>query len=86
MLELYLEMIGNLKKIGINQVGTAGMGGIGKTKLALEFPFRFSFGFRAIYRVPAADPYSWARRDVLAGLLFIAFRAEKGFYLYPFPF
>jgi hypothetical protein len=64
LLELYLKMIGNLNKIGINQVGTVGMGGIGKTQLAVEFAFRFSFGFRAIYWIQAADPDYLAREFI----------------------
>ena len=59
LLELYLKMIGNINKIGINQVGTVGMGGIGKTQLAVEFAFRFSYGFNAIYWIQAANPEDW---------------------------
>ena len=59
LLDLYLKMIGNLNKIGINQVGTVGMGGIGKTQLAVEFACRFGFGFPAVYWVQASDPAAW---------------------------
>jgi hypothetical protein len=59
LLELYLKMIGNLNKIGINQVGTVGMGVIGKTQLAVEFAYRFSYGFHAIYWIQAASPSTW---------------------------
>ena len=52
-------MIGNLNKIGINQVGTVGMGGIGKTQLAVEFAYRFSFGFPAVYWIQASEPEAW---------------------------
>jgi WD40 repeat protein len=61
LLELYLKMIGNLNKIGINQVGTIGMGGIGKTQLAVEFAHRFSYSFHAVYWIQAANPDIWLR-------------------------
>ena len=59
LLELYLKLIGNLNKIGINQVGTVGMGGIGKTQLMVEFAYRFSFAFSAVYWIQAGDEGKW---------------------------
>jgi len=59
LLELYLKMIGNLNKIGINQVGTVGMGGVGKTQLAVEFAYRFSFAFDNVFWIQAADVEQW---------------------------
>jgi WD40 repeat protein len=64
LLELYLKMIGNLNKIGINQVGTVGMGGIGKTQLAVEFAYRFSFAFEAVFWVQAARLEEWRKEFV----------------------
>ena len=61
LLELYLKMIGNLNKIGINQVGTTGMGGIGKTQLAVEFAHRFSYSFHAVYWIQPASPNTWLK-------------------------
>ena len=57
--ELYRQMIGNLSKVGLNQVGAVGMGGIGKTQLAIEFVHRFSFAFEGIFWVDAADSNKW---------------------------
>ncbi|MCI0695491.1 NB-ARC domain-containing protein [candidate division KSB1 bacterium] len=57
-------MIGNLNKIGITQVGAVGMGGIGKTQLAVEFAYRFSFAFDGIYWIQAADSEKWLRQFV----------------------
>jgi WD40 repeat protein len=59
LLDLYLKMIGNLNKIGVNQVGTVGMGGIGKTQLAVEFTYRFAFGFDGVYWIEAQNPEQW---------------------------
>ncbi|NIM15197.1 MAG: TIR domain-containing protein [Candidatus Aminicenantes bacterium] len=64
LLELYLKMIGNLNKIGINQVGTVGMGGIGKTQLAVEFAYRFSFAFEEVFWIQAARPEEWRKEFV----------------------
>lgn len=64
LLELYLKMIGGLNKIGINQVGTVGMGGIGKTQLAVEFAYRFGFAFEEVFWIQAARPEEWRKEFV----------------------
>ena len=64
LLELYLKMIGNLNNIGINQVGTIGMGGIGKTQLAVEFAYRFSFAYDGVFWIQAADTDRWLSQFV----------------------
>ena len=64
LLELYLGMIGNLKRTGINQMGAVGSGGIGKTQLAVEFAWRFSFAFEAIYWIQANDELLWEQQFV----------------------
>ncbi len=71
LVSLYLKMIGNLNKTGINQVGVAGMGGAGKTELAVEFAYRFGFAFDGVYWIQAGDANQLQRelvrlaRDVL---------------------
>jgi len=64
LLELYLKMIGNLNKIGINQVGTVGMGGIGKTQLVVEFAYRYSFAFHSVHWIQATNSNEWMVRFV----------------------
>jgi len=64
LLELYLKMIGNINHIGINQIGAVGMGGIGKTQLAVEFAYRFSFAYHGIYWIQAADKDHWLTQFV----------------------
>lgn len=64
LLELYLKMIGNLNNIGINQIGTIGMGGIGKTQLVVEFAYRFSFAFDSVFWFQAADTDRWQKQFV----------------------
>jgi WD40 repeat protein len=55
--EIYQSLIGQLNKIGVSQVGAVGMGGVGKTELAVAFAHRFGFAFEGVYWIQgtAAD-------------------------------
>lgn len=64
LVELYLAAIGNLKKIGINHVSTTGLGGVGKTQLAIEFAYRFSFAFHAVFWMDATNPERWREQFI----------------------
>src|SRR5581483_9858066 len=60
MVALYLAVIGNLNKTGVSHIGIAGMAGIGKTQLVVEFAHRFAFGFPGgIFWIQAADANQW---------------------------
>jgi hypothetical protein len=60
LVELYLNLIGNLQHIGAKHVGLVGTGGSGKTQLAVEFGYRFSHAFDAgVYWIQAANSAEW---------------------------
>jgi WD40 repeat protein len=60
LVELYLALIGDLNKVGVRSVGSVGMGGVGKTQLAVEFVHRFAFAFDGVQWLNAADD-DWVR-------------------------
>jgi WD40 repeat protein len=60
LLELYLALVGDLNKVGVRSVGSIGMGGVGKTQLAVEFVHRFAFAFDGVQWLNAADD-DWVR-------------------------
>lgn len=62
--DLYVKLIGNLNKTGINQVGLIGMSGVGKTQLAIEFGYRFSFAFDGVYWIQADEAQGLRNRFV----------------------
>ena len=45
LVNLYLYVIGGLNKLNYAHVGIVGIGGVGKTQLAVEFTYRYAFQF-----------------------------------------
>lgn len=64
LVALYLRLIGNLNKLGVSSVGVVGMGGVGKTQLAVEFVHRFSFAFDGVHWLTATDESDWIARFI----------------------
>jgi WD40 repeat protein len=65
LLDLYLALVGDLNKLGVRSVGSVGMGGVGKTQLAVEFVHRFAFAFKhGVHWINAADAAEWVPRLV----------------------
>jgi hypothetical protein len=60
LVELYLEIIGNLSKLNYNKVGLVGTGGTGKTQIAIEFFYRYAYAFEdGIFWIDGYDPTRW---------------------------
>ncbi len=59
LLELYLALVGDLNRLGVRTVGLVGMGGAGKTQLAVEFVHRFAFAFDGVHWVDATSHERW---------------------------
>jgi WD40 repeat protein len=64
LLDLYLEVLGDLSKLNYSKVGLVGIGGVGKTQLAVEFAYRFGFAFEegGIYWIDGTNPATWISR------------------------
>ena len=58
--------IGELSKLNYSKVGLVGIGGVGKTQLAVEFAYRFGYAFEdgGIYWIQGTDPASWLSQFV----------------------
>ena len=65
LVKLYLKVIGGLNKLNYAYVGIVGIGGVGKTQLAIEFAYRYAFQFeKGIYWIQGADQSKWLSQIV----------------------
>ena len=68
LLNIYIELIGNLNKQNYSIIGLTGIGGVGKSQLAVEFGYRFAFQFEAgIYWIQGSNP-----QELFKQLIYIA--------------
>jgi hypothetical protein len=60
LLNLYLEVLDDLNMFNYSKVGLVGIGGVGKTQLAVEFAYRFGYAFEGgIYWIQGTNPSTW---------------------------
>ena len=65
LVELYLEILGDLNKLNYKIVGLNGIGGVGTTQLAVEFFYRYAFAFEnRIFWIDGNDPSKWLEQIV----------------------
>ena len=65
LVNLYLEIIGDLSKLNYNKVGITGIGGVGKTQLSVEFFYRYAYAFdKGLFWIDGSDPARWLEQIV----------------------
>ena len=71
LVDLYLATIGGLNALGRSVVGLTGLGGVGKTQLAVEFAYRFAHAFEAVLWMQGAEPLEWRAQCARIGLHYL---------------
>jgi hypothetical protein len=65
LVDLYLEIIGDLSMLNYDKVGITGIGGVGKTQLAVEFFYRYAFAFEnGLFWIDGTNPARWLEQIV----------------------